>query len=146
MGSIGRWGACSLALALGQTLVAGCAANGDAASRELLAITHLAAEPVGLLSVSDDGTFSFLNWTSSSQTRGALSSAEFATLRAHLTPAKLEALYAQGSDSGPCDQETNSYFLHTKAGVACFVVATVSDPAARATLDFFVELFAQKAK
>jgi hypothetical protein len=123
-----------------------CAADGDAKSRELVAISHLAAEPVGSVSISDDRTYVFVSSTTKSESRGTLSPAEFDTLKAHVARSTLDALYThRDADPDRCEVARDSYFLTSAVGTACFVLPAITDTEARAKLAFFAQLFQQKA-
>jgi hypothetical protein len=137
------WRLGALVCALG--LVPACATDGDAKSRELVAISHLTA-PAGSLSVSDDRSYAFLDDTTKSEKRGTLSSAEFEALQPHVARASLDALYAQrDSDPDRCGRASDGYILVSPAGTGCFVLSTVADAGARASVEFFATLFSQKA-
>jgi hypothetical protein len=128
-------------------LSGGCATDHDARSRELVAISHDAAPPIGLLSVADDGSYSFTDSERQSFTRGNLTPAEFETLKSHVSNSALEALYAQReSDPERCSSDSAGYFVTTTQGTACFVGAHISAANARASLEFFSQLFIQGAK
>jgi hypothetical protein len=121
-----------------------CASNHDASSREVIAITHLSTEPSGTVSVADDSTYSYLSATAKKQTQGMFTAAEFATVNSNA--ADLGPLYSHSApDSEACTKAADGYVLISKVGSACFVVSSVSDPDPRATLDFFVTLYGQKA-
>jgi len=137
-----RWGALLCALAF----VPACAADGDAKSRELVAISHLATAPAGSLSVSDDRSYAFLDDTSKSEKRGTLSSTEFEALKPHVARASLDALYThRDSDPDRCGLASDGYILVSPAGTGCFVLSAVVDAEARASVEFFAALFSQKA-
>ena len=137
-----RLGALGCALAF----VPACAADGDAKSRELVAISHLATAPTGALSVSDDRSYAFLDDTSKSEKRGTLSSAEFEALQPHVARASLDALYAhRDSDPNRCGAASDGYILVSAAGTGCFVLSALADAQARANVEFFATLFSQKA-
>jgi hypothetical protein len=132
--------------ALGSACALGCAANHDASSRELVAVSHVASPPVGALSVSDDGSYEFVDSTKRTKHTGLLSDAELARLRSQISSPGLEALYGHRAASPDrCEHESTSYVVGSRLGSACFVPGDVSDPGARARLDFFVTLFTEKS-
>jgi hypothetical protein len=121
-----------------------CASSQDAASRQVIGITHLTTQPAGTVSVSDDRTYSFLGKSGKPQVDGTLSTEEFATLSSHVVD--LRALYQKATmDSDACSRESDSYILLANAGTACFVVRSVSDAGPLATLQYFVDLYNLKA-
>lgn len=123
-----------------------CAVDGDAKSRELVAVSHLATAPVGSLSVSDDRSYAFLDDTSKSEKRGTLSPAEFEALKPHVARAALDALYAsRDADPNHCGRASDGYILVSPAGTGCFVLSALADAEARANVEFFAALFRQKA-
>ena len=134
-----------LAAAIGCAALPACGSNHDAASRQLVAITHLSSEPAGTLSITDDSTYTYLTSSAKTQTNGSLSSAEFKTLTSRL--GELDALYAEhaAQDSSMCSRLDDGYLLSSKSGSACFITSSVSDPARRSTLDYFVGLYNQRA-
>ena len=134
------------ALACVLAFVPACATDGDAKSRELVAISHLATAPVGSLSISDDRTYAFLDQTSKSEKRGTLSSAEFEKLRPRVARSALDALYAhRNADPDRCGLANDGYVLVSRAGTGCFVLSSLADAEARASVEFLVMLFSQKA-
>jgi len=127
-------------------LTPGCATDRDARSRELVAVSHLATPPVGLLSVADDQTYSFTDSGRKSVSNGALSAAEFETLKSHVSSSALEALYAQReADSEICQRDGGGYIVTTSQGSACFLTASVREANARASLEFLSALFLRAA-
>jgi hypothetical protein len=138
-----NWSKGALVLAVG--LLSGCATQQDAKSRELVAISHLASEPVGTLSISDDKTYTYLP-NGKAERQGTLSSTEFDTLQPHVTRLALQALYAFGeANSDRCQLNGDSYTLNSVVGASCFLLANISDPTAHDNLQYFVTLFADKA-
>ncbi len=132
--------------ALASACAPGCAANRDAVSRELVAISHVASPPVGALSVADDGRYEFVDSTARTKHAGVLAAAELARLRSQVASPGLEAFYTQSASSPErCRQESASYVVGTRLGTACFVPGNVAEPEARARLEFFVALFSQKS-
>jgi hypothetical protein len=124
----------------------GCAANHDAASRQLVAISHVASPPVGALSVADDGHYEFVDSTARTKHTGVLPAAELARLRSHVASPGLDALYThRAANPDRCQQESTSYVVGSRLGTACFVQGDVAEPASRARLDFFVTLFTEKS-
>jgi hypothetical protein len=123
-------------------LVAACAGNHDASSREIFSMVHLSATPTGSLSLSDDRSYEFLDSSSKSQRKGSLSQSEFDSLTHGLSRDALEALYSHEEASAEaCTKDADGYVLNTKVGSACLVTRNVSDPNARAILDSLVALF-----
>lgn len=119
-----------------------CAGNGDAVSRQLIAVAHHVGEPSGTLAVEDDGRWSFLVSSAKTQTQGVLSSAELSELEVHLERPRLQALYAEKSqDDDRCAQLEDGYVIMSKGGTACFVMSDELTPKTRADLDYFVALF-----
>jgi hypothetical protein len=128
--------------ALASAATSGCAADHDAVSRELVAISHLASPPVGALSVTDDGHYEFVDSTARTTHTGVLPAAELARLRSQVASPGLDALYTQrAADPDRCEQESTSYVVGSRLGTACFVKGDVADPEARARLEFLVSLF-----
>jgi hypothetical protein len=127
-------------------LLVGCSSGRDANSRELVAIVHLASTPAGSLSVSDDGSYTYLP-DGKAQRQGTLSPSEFETLQSRTARPVLEALYAfaEKVDSEQCQLVADGYYLNSVIGGACFVPSNISDTQANDTIEYFVSLFAQKA-
>jgi hypothetical protein len=123
----------------------GCASNHDAASRQLVAISHVASPPVGALSVNDDGRYEFVDSTARTKHAGVLPTAELARLRSQVASPGLDALYTRAVNPDRCQRESTSYVVGTRLGTACFVEGDVREPAARARLEFFVGLFTEKS-
>jgi hypothetical protein len=124
----------------------GCAAERDARSRELVALTHLATAPIGQLSAADDRTYSFTDWERNAVSSGKLSEADFQELETHLSDSALAPLYAaREEDSERCKNDGDGYVVTTSRGTACFVLATIRDPSARASLEFLSGLFRRAA-
>jgi hypothetical protein len=122
-------------------LTLGCATDRDARSLELVAVSHLVTPPVGLLSVADDRTYSFTDPARKAVSKGTLSEPEFDTLKSHVSSSALTTLYAsREADTEQC-QRDGSYIVTTTQGSACFIVANVREPNARASIEFFSMLF-----
>jgi hypothetical protein len=112
-----------------------------------MAISHLATAPVGSLSISDDGTYVFLDQTRKSEKRGTLSPADFEKLRPQVARTALDALYAhRDADPDRCGRASDGYILVSQAGTGCFVVSALTNADARARVELFATLFRQKAK
>jgi hypothetical protein len=141
---VNAWRMCALTGAL--ACLSACADDGDAKSRVVVSISHLASEPVGMVLITDDRTFDFLNWTTKSETRGTLSPAEFDTLQQHVTRSNLDALYEhQDADPNRCELASDGYVLSSIVGTACFVLSAVNDEEARSNVEYFATLYSQKA-
>jgi hypothetical protein len=135
-----------VAVALASAGAPGCAANHDAVSRELVAISHVASPPVGALSVADDGRYEFVDSSARTKHAGLLSAAELALLRSQVASPGLEAFYTQSASSPErCQHESTSYVIGSRLGTACFVESDIAEPEARARLEFFVTLFTEKS-
>jgi hypothetical protein len=135
-----------LVAAWGLVCVQGCAATQDKKSRELVAVTRLEKTPTGSLSVSDDGRYEFVNFTSNSEHDGELSSSEMDALKRHLAAPALEAVYgAKDPDPDRCTRDNAGFVLHSRLGAACIVMTDVADQRARESLEFFATLFEGKA-
>jgi len=126
--------------------VQGCAAGQDKKSRELVAVTRLARTPAGSLSVSDDGRYEFVNFTTKREHDGRLSSSELESLNRHLASPRIDAVYeTRDPDPARCEREEAGLVLHSRLGAACFVATNPVDPAVRESLEFFATLFGTKA-
>lgn len=138
-----------LLVVLGCLLAApACASSGegDAVSRQLLAMSHRVTED-RLLGISDDGSYWVVDSMGLRATSGRLSPAELRELESRVTEARLNRLYEfRAKEEEACSTVVDSYFLHSKAGVSCFVISDVADPEARADIEFFDALYKEKSK
>ena len=97
--------------------------------------------------MSDDASYTFLNSSTKTETRGQLSTSEFNELKAIVASPSLENLYQQrNADDNACNQAEDGYVLSSRLGSACFVISTVSDPAAKEDLDFVTTLYQEKSE
>jgi hypothetical protein len=112
-----------------------------------LAVALLEHTPSGSLSVSDDGHYEFVDFTSKSAHGGTLSNAEKTTLERHLAAPRLEAIYdAQDPDGDRCEGEAAGYIVRSRLGTACIIMTDVADESTRESLEFFSTLFDAKAE
>lgn len=125
----------------------GCATTNDAVSRQVVAVTHLATEPSGTLSVSDDKSYEFLAADGHAHRQGSLSDADFDALVDRTQ--NLDSLYAEARPvAEDCLAAEDGYQLQSKHGTACFQMSTMtsSDSEARASLQFFMTVYDQESK
>jgi hypothetical protein len=136
-----------LAATIGSACAVGCAAaSEDPKSRELVAVTRLEHAPAGSLSVSDDGHYEFVDFSSKSRHEGTLSNSEIEMLEHHLASPRLETVYGeQDPDADRCDHEAAGLILHSRLGSACIVKTDLTDEHARESLEFLSTLFETKA-
>jgi len=126
--------------------VSACAGGSDSKSRQLMAISHVASSPYGALSISDDGSYAFVDSEKKSETRGALSSSELDAVKDRVESPRLDDLYQQrNKDDDACAQSADGYVLSSRLGAGCFVPSAVNDKAAQEDLAFFMTLFNEKS-
>jgi hypothetical protein len=125
----------------------GCPAeDGDTVSRQLVAVTLPMHAPDGILMVSDDGSYEFVDSSSRSKHDGILSSAEMAALKDHLASPRLDALYAFKDPTGNrCSHEAAGLLLSSRVGTACIIKTDIDGEDVLESFDFFVALFDAKA-
>jgi hypothetical protein len=136
-----------LAAIIGSVCEVGCAAaSQDAKSQELVAVTRLEHSQAGSLSVSDDGHYEFVDFSSNSQHDGTLSNSEMETFMLHLASPRLEMVYDEQDPGGDrCDHDAAGLILHSRLGAACIVKTDLTDQHIRETMEFLSTLFATKA-
>jgi len=140
-----KWAPLLVGYALAPLAAPACAGGGDAVSRQLVAISHLATTQ-GSLAISDDGGYSFVDSSQERETHGQLSATEFEEVKLLVGEPGLSRLYGfRASDDEVCTTAADSYFLQSKMGTACFVVSDVTDSSAREDLDFLSALYEAKA-
>lgn len=129
-------------------MIAACGSDQDAGSRQVLAMSHVSADPVGSFSVSDDGTYAFRSEKTARETLGVLSSSDFEKLNSYVSDASLESLYAHAEplESDQCETNANGWYLHTARSTACFVTTNITDEDTRKRFDFFIDLFVNAAR
>lgn len=133
-----------LGCALALFTASACASGGDAASRQLVAISRVAT-PSGSLAISDDGAYSFVDSSKMRETQGKLSPVELDEVEAHVAEPRLSKLYGFRADDDACEGADDGYFLQSRLGTACFVRSTLADSSAQADLDFFSALYEDKS-
>jgi hypothetical protein len=122
-----------------------CASGGDAASRQLGAISRVTA-PSGSLAISDDGGYSFVDSSKMRETHGKLSPSQLDEVEARVAEPRLSKLYGFRAEDDACEGADDGYFLQSRLGTACFVTSSLTDSSARADLDFFRDLYEDTAE
>lgn len=130
---------------LAPILALACASGGDAVSRQLISISHIASSPIVALSIDDEGRYEVVDSENETATPGALSLSELQAVRTRVASPRLEQLYEERSENGDaCAEVADGYLLTSRLGTACFIASTLSGRVAP-DLVFFVDLLTTKA-